>query len=173
MSLHMDGMRGHVFYGVTALRRTGLLAALDQLGVPKPDLELLTGKAIWLSPDRYRVRRVLEACMFSSLDLLGLQRFEFSAHWIATWIALMVAPANHLTACAWYSGAQSADAVQMDPESVPLAEGMDARQIFELVRQAVVCMEMEHTGFAEELEHAVYQGRRAVEEMQSEQVAAS
>lgn len=169
----MNGIRGHVFYGVSVLAKTQLLSALDKLGVPRPDVELLMGDALWLSGDRYRIRRALEACMFGSLDMLGIQRFQFSAEWIATWIALVVHEANHLTACAWWHGAQSADALQMDPESIPIAEGMDAPKIFELVKEAYIAIHHEHTDFPERLQEAVQSGRRAFEAAEAEHVAAS
>lgn len=169
----MNGMRGHVFYGVTMLAKTNLLSALDKLGVPRPDVEDLMGDALWLANDRYRIRKALEACMFGSLDMLGLQRFQFSAEWIATWIALVVHETNHLVACSWWHGAQSSDALQLDPESVPIAEGMDAPKIFELVKEACVAINMEHTDFPERLREAVNSGRRAFEAAEAEHVAAA
>ena len=155
-------MRGHVFYGVTSLSQTGLLGRLDRMGVPRPDLEALAGRSLWLADDRFRIRRALEACMFGSLDMLGLQRFAFSAEWIAVWIALMVDPANHLIACSWWHGAQSADSILSEPSTVPMADGLDAGQIFALVQEAHSCIHQEHGPFAAQLEEAIQSGQADV-----------
>lgn len=155
----IDKPHGHVFYGVTTLRQTGLLGQLDTLGVPRPDIEKLMGPSLWLSQERHPMRRALDACMFGSLDMLGIQRFTFSAEWIATWIAIMVHPANHLIACAWYHGSVSADAVLQDPASIPMAEGLDAGQLFALVQEAYQALHERHSDLVAQLQEAVESGQ--------------
>ena len=156
-------MRAQVFYGLTVLRATSLIDEMDKLGVPRPDLEKLVGGRLWLSSDRHIVRRALDSMMFGSLDMLGISRFEFSAQWIATWIALVVHPANHLIACAWYHGAQSADSLISTPESIPISEGISASELFQHVQEAYAAIEHQHSNFHQDLQDSIVQGRKRVE----------
>lgn len=130
-------MRTHVWYAMQVFRNHALLRHMDQLGVPRPDLETLSGPDVMLAGDRYRVRRAMDAILYGALDALGIQRFELSAEYIAGFIALVVHPTNHMVVCAWYHGAQTADSILAEPDHVPVSEGVTAHALLELVVQAV------------------------------------
>lgn len=128
----------HAWYAMKVAKETSLFESIDDLGIPVPDVEALTGATLWRASDRYRLRRCMDSLMLGSLDVLGLAHFRLSAEFVAGWIALVVHPANHLVACAWYAGAQSAASILDDePEHAPFEDGISAGRLLELVISAL------------------------------------
>ena len=163
-------MRPQLHYAMKVMRKTRLMESMDALGVPRPDLEMLVGPEIWGNHERHRVRRAMDSVMYGSLDVLGIQRFMLSAEFIAAWIALVVHPTNHLIACAWYHGAQTAEALLGEPEMIPIAEGVRSDQLLALVVEAIAVEDLGVGEFHSRLQDAVAAGELAL--MRAEAVQA-
>ena len=91
---------------VAALRMLQSSAVLD---ITEEDFDFLTGDKIWISTDRNRARRCVEACVYGTLDFVGYPRFPAPVEFIAAVIAYYVHPVNVQTACLVMEGAEFSD----------------------------------------------------------------
>ena len=76
------------------------------LDMTNEDFAFLTGFSPWVATDRARVRRVVEAAIYGTLDYLGMPRFAVSAEYVAAAISYYVHPVNIKTACMVMEGAE-------------------------------------------------------------------
>lgn len=76
------------------------------LALEQSDFEFLTQEKVWVSTDRGRARRVVEAATFGALDFVGYPRVEVPAEFIAGAIAYYVHPTNLMTACKIMEGSE-------------------------------------------------------------------
>ena len=74
---------------------------LQTLGLLPQELKLVTGDTSWKTSERNQVSKALHTLMYSTMDALGLQRFEVPAEYVAATIAMFVAPSNIMVACDW------------------------------------------------------------------------
>lgn len=99
---------------------TATTGAFKSLGISQKDFELATGAAPWLGTDRRRVRSVLDSLIFASVDLVGVNRFEVSAEYIAACLGVFVHPVNLMVACRFMEGASTAEAHSLDGVADPV-----------------------------------------------------
>lgn len=76
------------------------------LDMTPDDFLFLTGSSPWVATDRARVRRVIEAAIYGSLDYLGMPRFAVSAEYVAAAISYYVHPVNFKIGCIVMEGAE-------------------------------------------------------------------
>ena len=88
---------------VAAISMLNESAALD---MTQDDFNFFTGDRIWLSTDRSRARRCVEAAVYGTLDFVGYPRFPAPAEFIAAAIAHFVPAVNTQTACLIMEGAE-------------------------------------------------------------------
>lgn len=94
---------------VTYSQALASLKIVDGAGIvdlTDDDYNFLIGDKLWIAADRSRVRRVVEATVYGSLDLIGLPRFPAPAEFIAAAIAFYVHPKNIQYACSELSNAE-------------------------------------------------------------------
>jgi hypothetical protein len=88
--------------GAMAVLANGdIMDAVHAIGCSEADWKLVTGKKLWLGVDRPRVKRVLDALIFGTIDMLGLPRMEISSEFAASVVAFFVSDVNIFTACHW------------------------------------------------------------------------
>src|SRR5438552_15741311 len=83
----------------TALASIKLIQASAVLDLTEDDFEFLTSNKVWISTDRSRARRCVEACVYRTLDFLGYPLFPAPAEFIAGVIACYVHLVYVQTAC--------------------------------------------------------------------------
>lgn len=104
------------------MRYAASVAALKVLGggahvaMDQDEIKFIMGSKLWLSQDRARVRRGVEAFAFGALDVLGLPRFPLPAEFVACVIATIIHPSNWTVACVVMSGAEWSENVVMNRE---------------------------------------------------------
>lgn len=114
------------------LARQAKQGHLDNIGVSMDDFRKVTQDVPWLGVDRSRVNSTLNTLITSTVDIIGMSRFQLPAEYIAAGIAMFVAPINVNAACIWMERA---------PTSEDLGRGLDeplsctASQLFALVTQ--------------------------------------
>src|SRR3989442_14881665 len=82
----------------TALASINLIKASAVLDLTEDDFDFLTSNKVWISPDRSRARRCVEACVYGKMDFVGFPRFAAPVEFIAAVIAYFVNPVNIKTA---------------------------------------------------------------------------
>jgi len=125
----MSNLSVEVALGVVRAIPSYLDADYDALGITPEDFELCAQQQLWHVSQRYRVVRVLNACMFGTLEQLGLPTIIVPSEYVAAVIGIIVSPANTFAACTWLSqerltgsaalemSARGAPAQQVDPTS--------------------------------------------------------
>lgn len=95
------------------------------------DIELVNQEGIWVAGDRAIVRNGLEAILNAGIDVLGLQRIQLPAEYIAATIVTAVHPVNWLIACNYLEDANitKVDALAGYAEQ---REPFSAKQLFSL-----------------------------------------
>jgi len=104
---------------------------LDGIGVSKLDFDRFIGDSQWINTDRNRMSSVLHALVNSSVDALGLPRFDLPAEYIAAAIALFVHPVNIMPACVYGPPSKSAE----DAANLAVCQPCTPAQLFALVKQ--------------------------------------
>nr|UXQ88168.1 MAG: external scaffolding protein [Microvirus sp.] len=74
---------------------------LESLGLLPNELELITGDTPWKASERNIVSKTLHTLMYSTMDTLGLNRFDVCAEYVSATIAMFVKPSNVMVACCW------------------------------------------------------------------------
>lgn len=98
------------------------------------DLQLVAQPNLWTNPgDRTRIKTTIEACVWGSLDALGVPRIELPAEYLASWIAILVAPVNRMTACAFFDRPRVASDLAQDPNAYKTYEGVTPARLFAMV----------------------------------------
>jgi hypothetical protein len=111
----------------------------DVLGITADDMNLLRQQSQWMVAHKRQVIGALDALIYSSVDAVGLNRYELPAEYIAAIIGAFVAPANVQIACSWLeqhakTGKPIHDLANgYDAESLP---SVRAPQLFALVKLA-------------------------------------
>lgn len=77
-------------------------ADFASLGIPREDMNLTIGNALWNRTHRPRVERVIEAVIHGSMDAHGLPRFSVPAEYVAA-VLCLINPMNTRVACYWVS----------------------------------------------------------------------
>jgi hypothetical protein len=90
----------------TALASIKMVKEASLLALEESDYEFLTQENPWVSTDRGRARRCVEAATFGALDFVGFPRVEAPAEFIAGVIAYYVHPMNMQSACLIMEGAE-------------------------------------------------------------------
>src|SRR5258706_286574 len=90
----------------TALASIKLIQASAVLDLTEDDFDFLTSNKVWIATDRSRARRCVEACVYGTLDYVGLTLFPAHIEFIAAVIAYYVQPVNCLTAYLIMEGAE-------------------------------------------------------------------
>lgn len=67
------------------------------------EIQVVTQKDIWVGADRSLVQRGLEAVLFSSIEVMNLQRFTMPTEFLAATIVVAVYPVNWKLACIYMS----------------------------------------------------------------------
>lgn len=93
---------------VAALQMLNESAALD---MTQDDYDFFVAPRLWLSTDRSRARRCIEAAVYGTLDFCGYPRFPAPVEFIAAVIAHFVHPINIQTACLIMEGAEFSENV--------------------------------------------------------------
>lgn len=88
---------------IAALKMLNASAALD---MTQDDFDFFTSPRLWLSTDRSRARRCVEAAVYGTLDFCGYPRFAAPVEFISAAIAYFVSPTNIQTACLIMEGAE-------------------------------------------------------------------
>lgn len=107
-------------------------------GVTEADYKLLSGNRIWLGADRPRIKRVFDAILYSTVDAIGVPRFNLPAEMASACIALFVGNVNVWIACGWigtFASAESLTDYSGQPDSVEGMERVTASQLFALVSE--------------------------------------
>jgi hypothetical protein len=79
------------------------------LDMREEDFEFLVQDKPWIGAERSRVRTVVEAATYGTLDYLGLPRMAVPCEFVAASIAYYVHPVNMMTACSMMDGCQWSD----------------------------------------------------------------
>ena len=79
------------------------------LGCTDSDWKVVTGMKPWKGAQRPQVKRLLEALIYGTIDVLGLPRFRVPAELVAATVALYVKPVNYMAACEWIGNQKSAE----------------------------------------------------------------
>src|SRR5947207_459418 len=90
----------------TALASIKLIQASAVLDLTEDDFDFLTSNKVWISTDRSRSCRCVEACVYCTLDFVRYPRFPAPVEFIAAVIAYYVHPVNIQTACLIMEGAE-------------------------------------------------------------------
>src|SRR5476649_2995132 len=90
----------------TALASIKLIHASAVLYLTEDDFDFLTSNKVWISTDRSRASRCVEACVYCTLDFVGSPRFPAPVEFIAAVIAYYVHPVNIQTSCLIMAGAE-------------------------------------------------------------------
>lgn len=91
---------------LTAVASLKLVNDSSVLDITEDDYAFLTTDRPWVSTERSRARRCVEATVYGALDLLGYPRFPAPAEFVAAAIAYYVHPVNIQTACLIMEGAE-------------------------------------------------------------------
>lgn len=103
----------------------------EAVGVTPDDLALVTGDRLWIASERNRVTRILDNCLYSTMDAVGIPRFEAPAEFIAAVVAVFVDPVNYMLASRFMETGRVADDI-IDSDS-PSLEPVTADKVFALL----------------------------------------
>jgi hypothetical protein len=106
--------------------------SLETMGITEADLYQVTDNIPWTGKERVKVVRTLEALLYAPLDILGLERFEVCAEYVAAIISVFVQPINQMLACSWMQGGQAAGTLAMSQDSI--SETVTASRLHALVQ---------------------------------------
>lgn len=77
---------------------------LENLGILPEELRLVQGDIPWGATQRVIVCRTLDSLIYSTMDTLGLARFEAPAEFIAAALCMYTEPINWMVASRWMEG---------------------------------------------------------------------
>ena len=90
----------------TALASIKLIQEASLVALEEGDFDFLIQEKVWVSTDRARARRVIEAATYGALDYVGFPRVDAPAEFIAAVIAYYVHPVNMQSACLIMEGCE-------------------------------------------------------------------
>ncbi len=90
----------------TALASIKAISDASVIDLHPDDYAFLTQDKLWISRDRSRARRCIEAATYGALDMVGLPRFAVPAEFVAAAIAYFVKPQNLQLACVIMEGVE-------------------------------------------------------------------
>lgn len=125
-----------LFYlaSVRYLAQDAALRTIYNAGVSQQDFDQLRGAAIWSADQRTRIRRTLDAVVYSITDMAQLPRVDVPAEMVAAVVAMVISPANWATCASWLSGLRPARDVAEPEETVQIERVSAARML------VLVCM---------------------------------
>lgn len=118
-------LSAEITFGVIRAIPRYLDADYDALGITPEDFELAAQQELWHVTQRYRVVRVLNACMFGTLEQLGLPTITVPSEYVASIIGIIVSPANSMAACIWLSQERLTGSAALEMS----ARGQTAQQV--------------------------------------------
>lgn len=121
----MQNLSTEVCLGVIRAIPSYLDADYDALGITPEDFELAAQPQLWHVSQRYRVVRVLNACMFGTLEQLGLPTIVVPSEYVAAIVGIIVSPANSMSACTWLSQERLTGSAALEMS----ARGQSAQQV--------------------------------------------
>src|SRR5258707_1920355 len=83
----------------TALASIKLIQASAVLDLTEDDFYFLTSNKVWISTDRSRAHRCVEACVYGTLDFVGYPLFPAPVQFISTVISYYGLPVTMQTSC--------------------------------------------------------------------------
>jgi hypothetical protein len=120
------------------LLKGSVVESAQTMGCTESDWKLLTGKKVWIGTDRVRVKRLIDALLYATVDTIGLPRFNLPAEYVATVITVFVHPSNYFSACCWtgnFSTSEDLADYHGRLEGVQSLEKVSASRLFALVCQ--------------------------------------
>ena len=114
------------------LRASDLASELNEYGVNQGDINLTKSDQPWSGSDRGRVVKTLDACLYASMEKIGLPKFSASSEYQAAVIYEIVNPVNVQVACHWSSESRSA-------EDITGEAGIDPSPVSPGVLHVLVC----------------------------------
>ena len=105
---------------------------LESIGITITDFQKLTSNVPWHGSDRARVSQTFKSLLYTTMDSLGVPRFQVPVEWIAANIAVFVAPINIQVACRFFEVSQTAEAMGRGVDEV---DSCSSKQLFALVQQ--------------------------------------
>lgn len=130
VSLNYQVARG----AMSMIANQARIGHLDNIGISIEDFEKVNGQVPWMAVDRNRVTLALNTMLTSTLDVIGLPRFQLPAEYMAAGIALFVAPINVHSACRFIERPGSSESLG---RGVDEPERCTAQQLFALIVQLV------------------------------------
>lgn len=116
---------------MTLIKEGAVNDAFEALGIIPEDFDLVCSSIPYIGDDRLRVTNVLNSLIWGTLDVVGLPRIEVPTEFIASVLAVFVAPGNLAVASRWMETGSSAE----DLVSGGSLEPVSARQLFALCCQ--------------------------------------
>jgi len=115
--------------------------SLESLGVTREDFNKLTSHSPWLGTDRNRMMLTLNSLLSSTMDVIGVPRFQKPAEYVAAGIALFVAPTNVQAACRFMENIPTAESLG---RAIDRPDVVQSQQLFSLVVQLIGDPESSH-----------------------------
>lgn len=118
-------------------------ADFEALNVTPEDYKLTVENKQWLTPHRPRVERCLEAMLYGTTDLMGIDRITMPSEYVATLVATLVGPCNRRAACHWLSTRKLAGVAANELAASQQNGGYDPTTPTQLWAQVVSLAEVE------------------------------
>jgi len=98
----MAKVRLEVAFGAMSMLAAGTASSnFSHMGMSDDDYDLFTGSGVWQRQDQGSIESISSNIITGVMDMVGIQRIEVSAEYIAAVIAMFVHPVNYFTACSW------------------------------------------------------------------------
>lgn len=128
-----------VAFGVLSSIADYTSADFSTLGITIEDYNLLRRETQWKNTERTRVMRTMDALVFGTTDILGLDRISLPAEYLAAIVAAYVHPVNRLVMCHWLTAQQVSNGSAADIAELGVTKAavdqVTTRQLFALVIQ--------------------------------------
>lgn len=126
---------------MSMISEQSLNGSIDTLGVSSEDFKKLSASVPWMATDRNRMMMILTSLLSSTMDIIGVPRFQLPAEYIAAGIALFVAPINVQTACRFMERTPTAEQLG---RGVERGDVVTAQQLFALTIQLIADPDTSH-----------------------------
>lgn len=114
---------------------------LDTLGVTREDFMKLSADVPWMASDRNRMNLVFYSMLSTTLDIIGVPRFQLPAEYIAAGISLFISPINVQAACRFFERVPTAESLG---RGLDQADVCTAKQLYALCVQLIADPETSH-----------------------------
>lgn len=114
-------------------------ADFTTLGITIEDYNLVRRDTQWKNTERTRVMRTIDALVYGTTDVLGLDRISLPAEYLAAIVTAYVHPVNRLVVCHWLTAQQMSNGSAADIAEIgntkAAVDQVTVRQLFALVLQ--------------------------------------